>query len=91
MATGTAERFGDGDNGRDDKDEILGRVRAAAAEDLQDEPIRLKNVGGAVVRAEMTPHGWGLAATNAGYMALSRAMPRFDTPLTGFPPTERES
>jgi hypothetical protein len=91
MATGTAERFGDGDNGRDDKDAMLDRIRSATLAEQQDEPVRIRNVGGAVVRAEMTPHGWGQAATNAGYIALYRAMPRFDTPLPGYPPMGRDS
>lgn len=79
MATATAREFeGDG-NGQHRKDEIIERARSFAAGEYDVDPERLQNVGGAVLRTEFTPHGWGRQATNAGYLALRRTMPEFNT------------
>lgn len=91
MATATARGFeGDG-NGQHRKDEIIERARSYMAEGAPFDPERIQNVGGAVVRAELTPYGWQQASINAGYLALRNVLPQFNTPLPGYPPTTPHS
>lgn len=89
MATATARGFEDDGNGQEHKDEILDRARSYVAEETPLDPERVQNVGGAVVCAELTATGWSQAATFAGYSALRRALPQFNTPLAGYPPVSR--
>ena len=84
MPTATARGFEDDGNGQERKEEIMERARSYAAQETQLDPEVVQNVGGAVVRAELTTAGWSQAATNAGYIALRRALPHFNTPLPGY-------